>query len=162
MIKRKYYYQIHSPPKQQNVDIDCLQLNNLKKLKLLIMKIQNITVGLILVTSFIFLSCKKTKTEIETCTLNSCDPNRKTILVANEWTGTLGYYNELRKWAVNVSIPNTYDGVRTCIICTDIPDSLKTIGNFVTFSGELKESCENPKPELRGQEIYFVNPTKLK
>lgn len=116
----------------------------------------------VLATFMILLSCKKTKGEFDTCTLDSCDPKRKTILIANDWTGTLGYHNDIRKWAVNVAIPNTYDGLRTCIICTDIPDSLKTIGNFITFSGELKESCDNPKPELRGQEIYFVNPTKLK
>ena len=53
-------------------------------------------------------------------------------------------------------------GLRTCILCIDIPDSLKTIGRFVTFSGELKESCNKPKPELRGQEIYFVYVTILK
>lgn len=126
------------------------------------MKICITQIALFLTISIIALSCKKSKIEIDTCTLDSCDPKRKTILVANEWTGTLGYYNDIRKWAVNVAIPNTFDGLRTCIICTDIPDSLKSIGNFVTFSGELKESCDNPKPELRGQEIYFVNPTKLK
>ncbi len=103
-------------------------------------------------------SCKKDNL----CKYDSCDPKRKTVLNATEWTGTLGYYNDLRKWAVNIAIPNSIDGIRTCIICTDIPDSLKVIGSFVTFSGQLKESCKNPKPELRGQEIYFVNPTKLK
>ena len=126
------------------------------------MKIRITQIVSFLTIFIMVLSCKKTKTEINTCTLNSCDPKRKTVLVANEWTGTLGYYNDIRKWAVNVAIPNTIDGLRTCIICTDIPDSLKSIGNFVTFSGELKESCDNPKSELRGQVIYFVNPTKLK
>ncbi len=120
----------------------------------------------ILIAVFLFLnimnSCRKTTTLINTCTLDSCDPKRKTVLTANDWRGTLGYYNDLRKWAVNVSIPNTIDGIRTCIICTDIPDSLKSIGRFITFSGELKESCDNPKIELHGQEIYFVTPTSLK
>ena len=91
-----------------------------------------------------------------------CDDRRQTIMTATNWTGTLGYYNDIRKWAVNVSIPNSIDGIRTCIICIDIPDSLKTIGRFVRISGQLKESCGNPKPELRGQEIYFINPTNLK
>lgn len=104
------------------------------------------------------LSCKK---KINTCELDMCDARRKTIMTATNWSGPLGYYNNLRKWAVNVPIPNTIDGLRTCIICVDIPDSLKTMGRIVTFSGELKESCDNPRPELRGQEIYFVNPTKL-
>ena len=117
---------------------------------------------LIIIVLFILISCKKSSSEIDSCSYDSCDPKRKTVLLASDWRGTLGYYNDIRKWAVNVSIPNTIDGVRTCIICSDIPDSLKVMGSFVTFSGELKESCNNPKPELRGQEIYFVNPTKIK
>ncbi|KAM3091635.1 hypothetical protein ACKFKF_32785 [Phormidesmis sp. 146-12] len=108
----------------------------------------------------LFASCKKNK--LNTCELDICDERRKTIMTATEWSGTLGYYNDIRKWAVNVSIPNTIDGLRTCIICVDIPDSLKTLGRIVTFSGNLKESCNNPKPQFFGQEIYFVNPTVLK
>ena len=117
---------------------------------------------LIITVLFILISCKKSSSEIDSCSYDSCDPKRKTVLVATDWRGTLGYYNDIRKWAVNVSIPNTIDGVRTCIICSDIPDSLKVMGNFITFSGELKESCNIPMPELRGQEIYFVQPIKFK
>lgn len=108
----------------------------------------------------ISLSCKKPK--VNTCEYDMCDSRRKTIMTATNWSGPLGYYNDIRKWAVNVPIQNTIDGLRTCIICTDIPDSLKTIGKIVTFSGDLKESCCNPKPELRGQEIYFVNATTIR
>lgn len=83
-------------------------------------------------------------------------------MTATNWSGTLGYYNDLGKWSVNVSIPNTMDGLRTCIVCTDIPDSLKYIGRIINFSGDLKESCGIPKPELRGQEIYYVNPKSIR
>ncbi len=106
----------------------------------------------------LFFGCKK---KINTCELDMCDARRKTIMTAMNWSGPLGYYNDLRKWAVNVPIPNTIDGLRTCIICVDIPDSLKTLGRIVTFSGELKESCDNQRPDIGGQEIYFVNPIKL-
>lgn len=107
----------------------------------------------------LFIGCIK---KVNTCELDMCDNQRKTVMIATNWSGPLGYYNNLRKWAINVPIPNTIDGLRTCIICIDIPDSLKTMGRIVTFSGNLKESCNNPVPELRGQEIYFVNPTKLR
>ena len=106
------------------------------------------------------LSCKKTR--VNTCEYDMCDLRRKTIMTATNWSGRLGYYNDIRKWAVNVPIQNTIDGMRTCIICSDIPDSLKTIGKIVTFSGDLKESCDNPKAQLGGQEIYFVNPTYIR
>ncbi len=115
----------------------------------------------LIISTFAFVSIESCK-KMNSCLYDSCDPKRKTVLKATEWTGTLGYYNDIRKWAINVAIPNSIDGIRTCIICTDIPDSLKVVGSFVTFSGELKESCNNPKPELRGQEIYFVKPTTLK
>lgn len=108
----------------------------------------------------IFFGCKKPK--VNTCEYDMCDSRRKTVMTATNWSGTLGYYNDLRKWAVNVPIPNTIDGLRTCIICTDISDDLKTVGKVVTFSGDLKESCGTPKPELGGQEIYFVNPINLR
>lgn len=138
----------HSPP----LSSDLLPLIvNFKKV------IMKICIWIYLSVSLL-LGCKK---DINTCELDICDVRRKTVMTAINWSGPLGYYNDLRKWAVNVPIPNTIDGLRTCIICVDIPDSLKTIGRIVTFSGELKESCNNPKPDLRGQEIYFVNPTKL-
>jgi hypothetical protein len=117
-----------------------------------------------LATLFIALivlsNCKKSNEN--TCEYDMCDSQRITIMTATNWSGPLGYYNDTRKWAINVSIPNTIDGIRTCIICTDIPDSIKSIGRIVTFSGNLKESCDKPKPELRGQEIYFVTPTNLR
>jgi hypothetical protein len=119
----------------------------------------NIRISILLILVF-GLGCKKSK--LNTCELDMCDERRETVMTVNNCSGPLGYYNDLRKWAVNVSIPNTIDGLRTCIICVDIPDSLKTIGRIVSFSGELKESCNSPKPELRGQEVYFVNPTMLK
>lgn len=108
----------------------------------------------------ISLSCNKPK--INTCEYDICDTRRKTIMIATNWSGPLGYYNDLRKWAVNVPIPNTIDGFRTCILCIDIPDSLKMVGKIVTFSGDLKESCNNPKPEFGGQEIYYVNAINIR
>ena len=112
---------------------------------------------------FILLSsnaCKKNQQS--SCDFDMCDSRRNTVLIATNWSGSLGYYNDFRKWAINVSIPNSIDGIRTCIICGNIPDSLKKIGRIVTFSGELKENCNDVKPIFGGQEIYFVNPTYLK
>ncbi len=114
----------------------------------------------IVIISISAYSCKKNSKN--SCEFNECDSRRKTVYTANLWTGYLGYYNDLRKWAVNYPIPGTTDGLRTCIICIDIPDSLKTIGRQVVFSGELKESCGSPTANLGHQEIYFINPIILK
>lgn len=117
-------------------------------------------ISILLILISIVFSCGKSK--VDTCQLDSCDDRRLTVMTAEKWTGTLGYYNDLRKWAVNVPIANTVDGIRTCIICTDIPDSLKFIGRTVTISGALKESCNKPSPQIGGQEIYYIKPTYLK
>lgn len=104
------------------------------------------------------LSCKKQYST----DLGMCDLSLQTVFKADNWSGNLSYYSDLKKWAVNVHINNTIDGLRTCIICPDIPDSLKTVGRTVTFSGDVKESNGKPAPLVGGQEIYIVLPTKLK
>lgn len=105
-------------------------------------------------------SCKKIKST-NTCELGGCDPSRKTVAIASDWSGQLGYYNDLRKWTINYHIPGSYDSIMTCIICVDIPDSLKSIGKFVAFSGNIKEGCDYPKPTFHGQGIFYINPTIL-
>lgn len=121
----------------------------------------NSTLIAILLSSLVLTSCKKNREEFNTCSYDACDSRRKTVVVASNWRGQLGYYNDLRKWAVNYHLPGTYDSTMTCIICTDIPDSLKTIGTVVNFSGEIKEGCGSPSPTFYGQGIFYVNPTKL-
>ena len=137
--------------------------NKIFQLKTSIMKLNNIKSTLV-VTLFTFLiltSCKKNRVDVNTCEYEACDSRRKTVAVASNWRGQLGYYNDLRKWAVNYHLPGTYDSTMTCIICTDIPDSLKTIGTTVSVSGEIKEGCGSPSPTFYGQGIFYVNPTKL-
>ncbi len=109
---------------------------------------------------FFCSSCKKN--HVNTCSYDSCDPKRNTIAVATNWVGTLSYYNDLRKWAVNVHIQGTYDSTMTCIFCTDIPDRLKNVGHTIVFSGDIKEGCGNPKITFYGQGIFYVNPTNIK
>jgi hypothetical protein len=105
--------------------------------------------------ALLFMACKK---ENHSCKWDSCDNRRKTVITANNWQGTLAYYNDVQQWAIHVPIANTIDGLRTCFLCTTIPDSLQHNGKIVSFSGQLKESCGSPLPQLKGQEIYFVQP----
>lgn len=115
--------------------------------------------NLLIIISTTGSSCKKTKQT--NCDFDGCDSRRTTIVTANNWSGQLGYFNELRRWAINYHVPNTIDSTLTCIICYDIPDSLKQIGKVVIFSGDIKDGCGSPKPELHGQGIFYINPTKL-
>ncbi|MEO5890207.1 MAG: hypothetical protein ABIQ31_08140 [Ferruginibacter sp.] len=114
--------------------------------------------GLAIVLVISLASCNKHKASTD----ELCGVNRATVLVADDFTGQLAYNTEMGKWVINVAIPGTYDGLRTCIVCDDIADELKVQGLIVVFSGDLKESNGYQRPQLGGQEIYYVNPTKLK
>jgi hypothetical protein len=105
------------------------------------------------------ISCNKTKTPTGTC--DSCDAVKNTVYFALDWVGQIGYNNEFKKWTVNVRIPYSLDGTSTCILCTDIPDSLKVVGKIATFSGELKETCAIVTSQIGGQEVYSIRQSKI-
>lgn len=105
-------------------------------------------------------ACKKN--HINTCNYDSCDSRRQTVAKAINWAGTLSYYNDLRKWAANVTVNGSYDSTMTCIFCSDIPDSFKLIGHKIIFNGDIKEGCGNPQNAFFGQGIFYVNPINIK
>lgn len=105
---------------------------------------------------------QKNQSVSNTCLYDACDSRRQTMAIATDWSGPLGYYNDIRKWAVNYHIPGTYDSTMTCIICTDIPDTLKSVGRIVVFSGDVKEGCGSPQRSFYGQGIFYITPVKLK
>ena len=49
--------------------------------------------------------------------------------------------NNNRRWMINVFNDSGGGLKMTCIICGDIPDSLKLMNKKVIFSGELKDAC---------------------
>lgn len=107
----------------------------------------------------ILFGCKKTKAD--SCAYDGCDSRRKTILVANNSEGYMSINNATGKWAVNLRVDGTIDGIRCCIICTNINDSLKIIGKSVIFTGEIKEGCNYPKSDVPFADIYYISPTKI-
>jgi cytochrome c-type biogenesis protein CcmE len=93
---------------------------------------------------------------------NPCNNSHPIVMTANNWIGRMSYNNSVEKWAVNVPILNTIDGLRTCIICGNLPDSFKVNGKQVTISGQLKDGNNNPKPEIGGQVIYYITEWTIK
>jgi hypothetical protein len=119
-------------------------------------KYSNIILKLIC-SSILITSCNKTKTT----TCDSCDQVKNTVFFALDWKGVMSYESDLNKWSVNVHIPNTIDGLRVCVLCSEIPDSLKVIGKQAVFSGAIKETCAKTKIQIGGQETYSVSPSKI-
>ena len=49
--------------------------------------------------------------------------------------------NNGRRWMINVFDDRSSGVIKTCIICGDIPDSLKLMNKQIEFSGALKDAC---------------------
>lgn len=81
--------------------------------------------------------------KITFCIANICSSKRITKQPVTKQEGEVGNYiiNNDRRWMINFFI-NSGSGLKmTCIICGDIPDSLKIMTKRVVFSGELKDAC---------------------
>lgn len=93
----------------------------------------------ILLLAMIQLQCQK----ITSCNADICSNERTTKATVTNQEGVMGTFtnNTERRWMINVFNYSTSVHVMTCIICGDIPDSLKLMNKKVVFSGELKDAC---------------------
>jgi hypothetical protein len=108
--------------------------------------------------AFIHFCCKKT----DACKEDICSANRITKKSFTNQAGIMGTFttNTESRWMINVF--NGGPGpVATCIICGDIPDSLKIMNKQVVFSGDLKDACGIVDPEEENR-FYIVRPTEIK
>jgi hypothetical protein len=81
-------------------------------------------------------------TRIKSCNADVCSPERKTLETVTNQEGIMGISinNNDRRWMINLFDNVGNEPRKTCIICGDIPDSLKQMNKRVVFSGELKEA----------------------
>ena len=84
-------------------------------------------------------------------------------LQVSEIDGVIGYWEHgnVDKFTIDVYVPNTIDSQITGIV-EDLPSDFRTEGMFVIFSGEYKESNENPEPMLGGQSVYSLIVSSIK
>lgn len=112
----------------------------------------------------LILSC--TDDDQDACEYNGCDIRRQTIKLADNAVGRISVLSQQYPdlWVIvseegiigddNVLI----DGPDIVVIC-DLPDSLKTNGLKVIFSGDLKNSCKDFEKGLSA--IYYSTPTMI-
>lgn len=93
----------------------------------------------ILLFAMFQLQCKK----IASCNAEICSSQRTTKQTVTNQEGLMGTFtnNSDRRWMINVFNDSGLGLKMTCIICGDIPDSLKLMNKKVIFSGELKDAC---------------------
>ena len=75
----------------------------------------------------------------------------------------MGIYinNNDRRWMINV-FNNPGSGLKmTCIICGDIPDSLKVMTKRVVFSAELKDACGIADNEV-DRKFFIITPSSIR
>ena len=68
--------------------------------------------------------------------------------------------NNDRRWMINVV--NDLGAIvgTTCIICGDIPDSLKVMSKKVVFNGELKDACGIVDNEV-DRKFFIITPSSI-
>lgn len=94
---------------------------------------------ILLLFSICQLQCKK----IISCSEEVCSSKRITKQTVTNQEGVMGRFtnNNENRWMINVFDDAGFGLKMTCIICGDIPDSLKVMSKKVIFSGELKDAC---------------------
>lgn len=73
--------------------------------------------------------------------------------------GKIDYWENLGKYTISYSIPNTIDSMVTCLVPDPemIPIGYRSPGINVIFSATvIDESHELPQPALGGQVIYLI------
>ena len=119
-------------------------------------KLQLLTIILLAMFQF---QCKK----ITSCNADICSNTRTTKQTATNEEGVMGIFvnGDDRRWMINV-FNNPGSGVRmTCIICGDIPDSLKVMTKRVVFSGELKDACGIADNE-DDRKFFIITPSSIR
>ena len=103
--------------------------------------------------------CKKSSS----CNADICSKTRITKQTATNQEGVMGIYinNNDRRWMINV-FNNPGSGLKmTCIICGDIPDSLKVMTKRVVFSAELKDACGIADNEV-DRKFFIITPSSIR
>ena len=126
------------------------------------MKTQAI-ITLLLLCALCGVRCKK---QDDPCAYDKCDPRRKTIKVAENSKARVSVLS-IRHPDVWVLVADgiigydgpIFDGPDIVVPC-NMPDSLKIMDLKVTFSGDLKSSCDEYGPSL--STIYHSNLRMIK
>lgn len=91
-----------------------------------------------------------------------CDPLRTTIKKVTDKEGRIGYSQEEDKWLIIASTYSvSYDSQDLGIVCGDLKEEFKQVGQKVKFSGAYKEKCGNNKGPIAGQTYYYLHVSKM-
>lgn len=80
-------------------------------------------------------------------------------LKVTDQVGIIDYWQEIDKYTISFSVPNTIDSRITVIIerASDIPKPLKKSGTKVVLSGTIIKNSNLPAPRMGGEQVYSLH-----
>jgi hypothetical protein len=124
------------------------------------MKLNSITLFVILLLSLSNFQCQKDKNNTE----NFCERPRAEYLTISNKEGTIVYSEKYKRYGISftITISNNIDTQIIGYVC-NLNAEFQSVGLPVTASGILKyfNADENMIPEVAGQNIYFFELTQI-
>ncbi|TAF67211.1 MAG: hypothetical protein EAZ55_02495 [Cytophagales bacterium] len=127
-----------------------------------LLKKWNLVILFLLLTHLISCQNKNVATSEDGCEYDPCSENRKSVRTVLDEKGTIGYDSEWKKYFISIeSSSQSVDNFVQAIPC-NLPEELQKVGAKVVVSGTLKVSCNDPKPYIGGQQIYYIQLNQIK
>ena len=101
-------------------------------------------------------SCKK---DDETAQA-ACKATSDVLMRANNWEGRVVFNSALNTYVVSYFVPGSIDSVYDGVVCS-LPAGLRQQGQLVTFSGQYRAYTGPVKPQLGGQQYYYLELTNI-
>lgn len=93
-------------------------------------------------------------------TNNVCAEPYQTIKTLNNAIGNIGFDEINKQYIINVYVEGTIDEIITLYPC-ELAEEFKTINLKVKVDGNLFTNDKLPKPQIGGQEMFYVDIIKI-
>jgi len=91
---------------------------------------------------------------------DSIDEPYETVQTLNDVTGTIGFDEINKLYIINVYVEGTIDEIIT-LYPIELAEDFKKVNLKVMVDGKLFTNDKLPKPQLGGQEMFFIDITKI-
>ncbi|MBX0289543.1 hypothetical protein K3G63_03790 [Hymenobacter sp. HSC-4F20] len=90
----------------------------------------------------------------------ACEAKSDVVRQADKWEGRIVFDSALNTYVVRYSVPGSIDSVLDGLVCS-LPADLRQPGQLVTFSGNYRAYTGASKPQIGGQEYYYLELTSI-
>ena len=101
-------------------------------------------------------SCVEEKDSIN----NVCAEPYETVKTLNDATGTIGFDEINKQYIINIYVEGTIDEIITLYPC-ELAEEFKKVNLKIKIDGRLFSNDKLPKPQIGGQEMFYIDITKV-